>query len=85
MKLELPIAYDWESWNSFNTTNLSLYEFNELAYTFMDYIEKNGIPKSIHCRNPYVREALKDSCEKLNIELTYDTFPDIQPDLKYMN
>ena len=51
----------------------------------MDYIEKNGIPKSIHCRNPYVREALKDSCEKLNIELTYDTFPDIQPDLKYMN
>lgn len=63
-------------------------EEEEVCFVFdivMDYIEKNGIPKSIHCRNPYVREALKDFCEKLNIELTYDTFPDIQPDLKYMN
>ena len=54
MKLELPIAYDWESWNSFNTTNLSLYEFNELAYTFMNYIEKNGYKSMLYGSKYYL-------------------------------
>lgn len=54
MKLELPIAYDWESWNSFNKTNLSLYEFNELAYTFMNYIEKNGYKSMLYGSKYYL-------------------------------
>ena len=57
MKLELPIAYDWESWNSFNTTNLSLYEFNELAHIFMDYLEKNGYKSMLYGSKYYLNNV----------------------------
>lgn len=39
-KLDLPIAFDWEDWNSFNDYSFNLIEFNNIAKIFMDTLEK---------------------------------------------
>lgn len=41
-QIDLPVAFDWESWSNFNDLNLSLYEFNEIAYTFLDTLKEKG-------------------------------------------
>ncbi len=41
-KLDLPVSYDWETWNIFNYLNISFYELNEIARTFMKDIEESG-------------------------------------------
>ena len=41
-EINMPIVYDWESWSNFNSLSLSLYEFNEIANTFLAEIEKNN-------------------------------------------
>ncbi|MGM9947291.1 DUF7309 domain-containing protein [Floccifex sp.] len=63
-------------------------EDDEVIFSFeciTDFIEEFGIPESIHCRNPYIRMAVYDLCEKLNIEFIYDSFPDVQAQLDYIN
>ena len=41
-KIELPIVFDWEDWNSFNEYNLSFYELTTMATDFIKTIEKAG-------------------------------------------
>ena len=41
-KLDLPVAYDWESFSYINTLNMSLHDLNESANTFLNNIESNG-------------------------------------------
>ena len=38
----MPIAYDWEDFNDYNSYKLSLYNFNKLSYLFMDQIKEYG-------------------------------------------
>lgn len=40
--IDLPIAFDFEDWQNFNTYNLSLTDLNNIAETFMNRIEKHG-------------------------------------------
>lgn len=40
--IDLPIAFDWESWSSFNKTGMSFYKINKVANTFLDTITKEG-------------------------------------------
>ena len=35
-KVELPIAFDWENWSSFNKLGISLNDINDMANIFMD-------------------------------------------------
>lgn len=36
--IDIGIAFDWESWNSFNTTGMSFYTINKVANTFLDSV-----------------------------------------------
>lgn len=41
-QIDLPIAFDWESWSYFNGLGLSLYDINTVADAFLQEIEKAG-------------------------------------------
>ena len=41
-KIDLPVAFDWESFSSFNKLGLSLHDFNEISYTFLDTLKNKG-------------------------------------------
>lgn len=53
-KLDLPIVYDWESWSNFNSMNVSLYKFNEIAATFLEEIEKNDYTPMLYSSKNYL-------------------------------
>ena len=40
--LDLPIAFDWEIWTSFDDYKINFYDLNEIAKSFMDEVEKYG-------------------------------------------
>ena len=40
--LDLPIAFDWESWKQFNSYGINLLDLNNVAKTYMDEINKSG-------------------------------------------
>lgn len=41
-KLDLPIAFDWENWNSFNSYKMSFTRLNNSCQTFIDTVQKYG-------------------------------------------
>ena len=41
-KLDLPIAFDWEKFDKWNSLKLSFHDVNELQDTFINNIENNG-------------------------------------------
>ena len=41
-QIDLPVAFDWESFSYFNDLKLSLYDFNEVAYEFLDTLKEKG-------------------------------------------
>ena len=41
-KLELPIAFDWENWSSFNKYKVSFKKLNDIAETFIEETHKYG-------------------------------------------
>lgn len=41
-KLDLPIAYDWENWGSFNSYHMSFLRVHNSALTFIKTLEKKG-------------------------------------------
>lgn len=40
--IDLPVAFDWESWQYFNGLNMSIHDINDVASTFLYEIEKLG-------------------------------------------
>lgn len=55
-KLDLPIAFDWEIWDSFNDYKLNFVELNEMAKAFMDELQKNGYKAMNYGSTNYLRE-----------------------------
>ena len=53
-KIDLPIAYDWEDFNNYNSYKLSLYEFNKLSYQFMDQIKEYGYSSILYGSKYYL-------------------------------
>ena len=41
-QLDLPIAYDWESWKTFRTCNLNFKDLNKLALKFLKNLSDDG-------------------------------------------
>lgn len=41
-KVELPIAFDWESFSSLSKQNLSIFNLNQIAIKFMSTIDEHG-------------------------------------------
>lgn len=53
-KIDLPIAFDWESWSYFNDLKLNLNEFNEISYTFLDTLKEKGYKTYIYGSRNYL-------------------------------
>ena len=41
-EVDLPIAFDWENFETYRSYNLSFYKLTEVAKTFMDYVDNKG-------------------------------------------
>ena len=59
-KLELPIAFDWENWNSFNKYNVSFKKLNDIAKTFIDETEKYGYEGMLYSSAYYLNHIWKE-------------------------
>lgn len=56
-KIELPIAFDWESWNSFVKCNISFYDLNQIAHTFVDTLNEKGYKGSLYGSKNYLQRV----------------------------
>jgi lysozyme len=41
-EVDLPIAYDWESWNTFYSCGINFYDLNNIAKRFLDNLKSKG-------------------------------------------
>ena len=54
IKLDLPIAFDWESWTYFDDYNINFYDINNIAKAFMDECIKNGYDSMLYSSLNYL-------------------------------
>lgn len=55
-EIELPIAFDWESWNSFNKAGMSFYTINKAANVFLDTLVENGYKGLLYSSKNYLEK-----------------------------
>ena len=55
-KLDLPIAFDWEDWRSFNSYNMSLYDIKEVAKTFINECRKYNYDSVLYSSKYYLEQ-----------------------------
>lgn len=65
-KVTLPIAFDWENWNSFNDYNLSFFGLTDMAHTFLDTIKEAGYEGLLYSSKNYL--------ERIWLPTKYDTW-----------
>ena len=53
-KIDLPVAFDWESWSSFTTCNMSFYDINNIAKTYIKTLENNNYEGSLYSSKYYL-------------------------------
>lgn len=57
--VELPIAFDWECYNSFNQMELSLFNLNEIAESFLKEVEKKEYKGILYGSKNYLNDIWK--------------------------
>lgn len=75
--ITLPIAFDWENWNYFNSYNISFYELKEMAEAFLDTISKAGYKGMVYGSKNYLENLWLEVdypiwVAQYNSSLTYD-------------
>lgn len=55
-EIDLPVAFDWESWTSFNTTGMSFNTINKVANTFLDVLEEAGYKGMLYSSKNYLEK-----------------------------
>ena len=58
-KLELPIAFDWENWSSFNKYKVSFKKLNDIAKAFIDEANKYGYDGMLYSSAYYLNHIWK--------------------------
>ena len=53
-KVDLPIAFDWENWGSFNKYELSFFGLTNMAKKFMDTIKASGYDAMLYSSKTYL-------------------------------
>lgn len=53
-KIDLPIAFDWENWNNFNSYSVSLHDINYIAETFLNIIKEKGYSTMLYSSKYYL-------------------------------
>ncbi len=70
--LDLPIAFDWESWSDWNYFKISFYEINEVANAFLKRIESKGYQGMLYGSKFYL-ETIWTNKEKYPVWLAHYT------------
>ena len=52
--IELPIVFDWENWEEYNSFNMSINSLNNIAISFIDEVEKNGYEGMLYSSKYYL-------------------------------
>lgn len=55
-ELDLPIAFDWENWNSFNQAGMSFYTLNKVANVFLDTVQELGYQGMLYSSKFYLEQ-----------------------------
>ena len=63
-KVDLPIAFDWENWSSFNEFHLSLFGLSDMANAFLDVIESSGYVGMLYSSKSYLEQVWYPSSYK---------------------
>ena len=58
--LELPIAFDWENWSTFNKYDVSFKELNDLAKAFIEEVENYGYEGMLYSSAYYLNHIWKE-------------------------
>lgn len=53
-KVDLPVAFDWERWNSFNEYHVSFYELSSIATAFLDTLKDAGYEGLLYSSKTYL-------------------------------
>ena len=53
-KVDLPIAFDWENWNSFNKFDVSFFGLTNIAKGFMDTVKDAGYDAMLYSSKTYL-------------------------------
>ena len=54
--IDLPVSFDWESWNSFNSAGMSFYTINKAANVFLDTLEEAGYKGMLYSSKVYLEK-----------------------------
>lgn len=63
-KTELPICFDWESWEKFEELGISIYELNHVAQVFNTEIENAGYEGALYSSTNYMDRIWLDEYVK---------------------
>ncbi len=55
-QVDLPIAFDWENWASYNEFHLSLFGLSDMAETFMSVISNAGYEGMLYSSKSYLEQ-----------------------------
>ncbi len=58
-ELDLPIVFDWECYSYFNSFNISLYNLNEIADTFLQEVKSKGYRPMVYASKNYLQKVWK--------------------------
>ena len=62
-KLDMPIVFDWESWNWWNELNLSFYEINDIADSFLKTVEESGYDAMLYSSKYYLENIWENKLD----------------------
>ncbi len=62
--VDLPVAFDWEEWGSFNKYHLSFFNLTTMAEDFLNFFEKRGYSGMLYSSKAYL--------ENIWLETDYD-------------
>lgn len=54
-EVDLPVAFDWESWTSFGKCQMSFYDLNNNAKTFIETLNNSGFKGSLYSSKNYLQ------------------------------
>ncbi len=57
--LDLPVVFDWECYNRFNSFKISLYDLNTISSTFLKEVEKKGYRGMLYGSKNYLEKVWK--------------------------
>ena len=63
-KTELPICFDWESWDKFSELGISLYDMNHMAQVFNTEVENAGFEGALYSSTNYMNRVWLDEYVK---------------------